>query len=884
MARVAPIQNSLVGGEISPRLYGRSDTEKYHAAAKAVANAIIAPHGGAYSRPGFYFLKETKDSSKFSRLIEFEFSDQQAYAIEMGEGYFRYFKDGGYILDTENLITNGDFPSAITGWTDLSTGTGAIAWDGAGAMNLVPGASGVAIAEQQLTFVTDGVDSSITIDVVSGVSGGDGVEVRVGTTSGATDIFTETHDSTGVKGAFRSTIVDIPLGTTVVYLQIRKAGTVTANVDDIELYREIVEILNPYLESELRDVQYAQSADVMYMVHPDHPIQKMSRFSHVLWTFAAAIFLDGPYNPRNYDSTHILTTTGTYTVGGACTITASGTGFTPFTAANVGEPIRLQDEDDTSKYFWAIIAGYSSPTVVTATVKVAVPTELQGNGTYKWNLAAFTAANGYPATVGLSGQRAWFGATAAKSQTFWGSVLADLDTFSLGTDADLAIVFTLAAKKPHKIQWIAGLGNSLLVGTRGGEWNIHGGGSPITPTNIQADPETSRGSEKIQPIEAGYALLMVQKFGHKLRELKTDFETDGYIAPDLTIMAEHLARTSKIVDVAYQAERESVVWIILDDGSLIAMTYEPEQKVVAWHHHDTQGTFEAITSIPGTDSDDVYVITKRTINGATKRFVELLMPTVFEGIQNAFFVDSGLTYTGPTYAVTAISAANPCVVRIDIGSEAYSFTGDGDQSLQFSNVLGMTEMNGDTYTIQSSSLVGGTVYDVTLNLDSSEYTAYIGGGSAQYGIKTVAGLTHLEGMEVVILADGGVEDTQDVISGSVTLSEPAAIIHIGLSYTPKIEFLEPDSGAQNGTSRGKIKRYNNIKVLLSETAGCKINGEEIPFRRINDEMGKPVELFSGIKSVENLGWDREALVTVEQPQPLPMNVLMMTGTLTTSDS
>jgi len=749
MARVAPIQNSLVGGEISPRLYGRSDTEKYHAAAKAVANAIVAPHGGAYSRPGFSFVHETKDSTKFSRLIDFEFSDQHAYAIEMGEGYFRFYRDGGIIVDGSSVI---------------------------------------------------------------------------------------------------------------------------------------VEVANTYLEADLRDIQYAQTADLIYLVHPDYPVKVLSRFSHISWTFTDVAFVDGPYNPRNYDGTFILTTTGTYTVGGTCTITATGTGFTPFTAANVGEPIRLQDEADTSKFFWAEIVGFTSSTIVTATVKVAVPTELQAKPSYKWNMDAFTAANGYPATVGLSGQRVWFGATTAKPQTFWGSVLADLNTFSLGTDADLSIVFTLAAKKPHKIQWIAGLGRGLMVGTRGGEWNIHGGGSPITPTNIQADPETSRGSDRIQPIEAGYALLMVQKFGHKLRELKTDFETSGYIAPDLTIMAEHLARTSKIVDIAYQAERESVVWAILDDGSLIGMTYEPEQKVVAWHHHDTQGTFEAITSIPGTDADDVYVVVNRTINGTTKRFVELMMPTVFDGIHNAFYVDSGLTYTGPVYTVTAISVANPCVVRIDIGSEAYSFTGDGDQSLQFSDVEGMTEVNGDTYTIQSSSLVGGTVYDVTLNLDSTEYTAYTSGGAAQYGIKTVTGMTHLEGMEVVILADGGVEDTQDVSSGSVTLSEPAAVVHVGLSYTPKIEFLEPDSGAQNGTSMGKIKRYNNIKVLLSESAGCKINDQEIPFRRINDEMGKPVELFSGIKSVENLGWDREALVTIEQPQPLPMNVLMMTGTLTTSDS
>lgn len=882
MARVAPIQNSLIGGEISPRLYGRSDTEKYGASAKTIRNVFIAPHGGGYSRPGFGFIQETKDSSKFSRLIDFEFSDQQAYAIEMGEGYFRFYRDGGYILDTDELITNGTFPSNITGWTDKSTGTGAIAWDGAGAMNLVPGASGAAIAEQALTFVTDGVDISLELEIVSGAAAADGLIVRVGSTSGASDIFSETHESNGVKGDGRSTVVDIPLGTTTVYLQFEKNTTTTAKIDNVTSFREIVEIAHDYLEGDLRDIQYAQTADVVYMTHPDYPVGVMSRFSHTNWTFEDVFFYDGPYAARNNDSAKTLTTTGTYTVGGTCTLTAVG--HSPFSAVMVGESIRLEDEGDNTKYFWASIAGYSSPTVVTATVQSAVPVSLQAAATFKWHLQAFTAANGYPAALGLSAQRLWFASTTAQPQSFWGSVIAELDTFSIGLEDDLSILFSIAAKKPHKIQWIAGLGAGLMVGTRGGEWQIHGGGLPMSPTNIQASPQTSRGSDRIQPIEAGYALLMVQKFGHKLRELKSEFQVDGYVSPDLMIMAEHIARDEKIVDIAYQAERESIVWVVLADGGLAAMTYEPEQQVIAWHRHDTQGTFEAVTSIPGENADDVYVIVNRTIGGTTKRFVEILKPTVFDGIKNAFFVDSGLSYTGPSYTVTAASVANPCVVRIDIGAESYSFSGDGNESLEFSGVLGMTELNGNVYSIQSSSLVGGTVYDVTLNLDASGFTAYTSGGAAQFGIKTVSGLDHLEGETVSILANGGVENDQVVASGSISVELPSSAIHVGLSYLPIIEFLEPEAGSQNGTARGKLKRYNDIKVLLSESAGCKINGQQVPFRRINDEMGKPVDLFSGVKSVENLGWDREAFVTIEQPQPLPMNVLALTGTLTTSDS
>ena len=123
----------------------------------------------------------------------------------------------------------------------------------------------------------------------------------------------------------------------------------------------------------------------------------------------------------------------------------------------------------------------------------------------------------------------------------------------------------------------------------------------------------------------------------------------------MTILAEHITEGG-INGFAYQQEPDSIAWTVRNDGVLACMTYRREEQVVAWHRHIIGGAFgsgdavvESVATIPGDlDEDEVYIIVKRTIGGATKRYVERMRNFDFgTSVSDAFFVDSGLTYKDP---------------------------------------------------------------------------------------------------------------------------------------------------------------------------------------------------------------------------------------------
>ena len=155
--------------------------------------------------------------------------------------------------------------------------------------------------------------------------------------------------------------------------------------------------------------------------------------------------------------------------------------------------------------------------------------------------------------------------------------------------------------------------------------------------------------------------MFVQRASRKVRELVYNFDSDSYQAPDLTVLAEHITNTG-VTEMAFQQEPDNIVWCVLTDGRLVGMTYRREEQVVGWHEHIIGGSFgsgnavvESIAVVPGDlNEDSVYMVVKRTVNGSTVRYVEYFSSFDFgTDVQDAFFVDSGLTYTGS--AATTIS-------------------------------------------------------------------------------------------------------------------------------------------------------------------------------------------------------------------------------------
>ena len=167
--------------------------------------------------------------------------------------------------------------------------------------------------------------------------------------------------------------------------------------------------------------------------------------------------------------------------------------------------------------------------------------------------------------------------------------------------------------------------------------------------------QSNHGAANIDAVAVANATLFVQRAKRKLRELAYNFDVDGYIAPDLTILAEHVTKGG-IVEMAYQEEPLAIIWCVRDDGELVALTYQREQEVVAWHRHVFGGAFgsgnavcESVAVIPTEDSEyELYMIIKRTINGATKRYVEYLNTFDFDETDNTSFnfLDSQLSYSG----------------------------------------------------------------------------------------------------------------------------------------------------------------------------------------------------------------------------------------------
>ena len=116
-----------------------------------------------------------------------------------------------------------------------------------------------------------------------------------------------------------------------------------------------VEVTTVYTTAQLPDLKYVQSADVMYIVHPSHPVYKITRTSDTAWTFTQVDFRRGPMQDDNITDTTLLANGRT----GSVTVTASAS---LFVSTDVGRIIRLHDG-------FAKITAFTSATVVTATVQ-----------------------------------------------------------------------------------------------------------------------------------------------------------------------------------------------------------------------------------------------------------------------------------------------------------------------------------------------------------------------------------------------------------------------------------------------------------------------------------------------------------------------------------
>jgi hypothetical protein len=364
-------------------------------------------------------------------------------------------------------------------------------------------------------------------------------------------------------------------------------------------------------------------------------------------------FTAGPLQDHNIELT---TLTASATTGNGITITASDVtginGDAGFKTTDAGRLIHLGTGKGLAK-----IVTVSSTLVVVADVIETLSTT---SATTDWALGAWSTTTGYPSCVSFYEQRLVFAGTTENPQTLYFSKSGDYENFDEnyhGTVADDdAITYTIASNQVNAIRFLSAT-RTLIVGTVGGEFSVSGGGTddPVTPTNILIKKQSNHGAANVDAIPVGNVTLFLQRAKRKIRELAYNFDVDGYVAPDMTILAEHISETG-INEMSYQQEPNQIIWCVRQDGQLVGLTYQREQQVVAWHRHIFGGAFstgnavcETVATIPTNDKEyQTWVIIKRTINGVTRRYVEYINQFDFTETDNTTFnfLDSQLSYSG----------------------------------------------------------------------------------------------------------------------------------------------------------------------------------------------------------------------------------------------
>jgi hypothetical protein len=456
---------------------------------------------------------------------------------------------------------------------------------------------------------------------------------------------------------------------------------------------------------------------------------------------------------------------------------------------------------------------------------------------------------------------------------------------------------------------------TLIIGTAGGEFTVSGGGtdSAVTPTNILIKKQSNHGAANVDAIAVGNATLFLQRAKRKIRELAYNFDVDGYLAPDMTILAEHITEGG-LTQIAYQQEPNQIIYAVRGDGELVGLTYQREQQVTAWHRHIFGGIFGTAT-ITVTDYANIKngtrIVLKKS-DGTTTTFTSATSATsgffhnatsnnqTATNLKTLIDANANFTATVSTNVVTIKEVVSTGLDYLTVSSfdiARLTTTSEGKSICESVAVIPTDDTEYQVYVIIKRTVNGSSrrYVEYLNNVDFTETDNttfnYLDSALAYSGtaVTTLSGLDHLEGQTVHILADGATHPTKVVSSGSISLDRSSTNVKVGLGYNSILQTMRLDAGSQNGTSQGKTKRIYEITVRLYESVGVEVGPnlsdmERIPFRTSSDVMDQGIPTFTGDKAVEFRGnYDTDGFIFVRQTQPLPLTVLSLYPELQTND-
>lgn len=622
-------QRSFAAGEVAPALYARTDTERYAHGLRTLRNAYVMRTGGIQSRPGTIYKGSTKSNGAV-RLVACVFADDQNYVLEFGNLYVRFWKDGAPVAAT------------VTGaWADATAYAAGIVVSYSGTNYVSLQAHTSATATNRPSTGSAWTDywaalSGTTYELPTGYTLAQLDDLQFAQVPGKLVIVHPTHPAASLTRASNNVwdLANLTYAT----------SSAIATPTNFALTYEAPQWFTS--EAYAIDEVVSNDGDVYRCILGHTSAAGNEPGTGASWETYWALKIPGAgggyqyvvtavdaYGIESVATAYLVTDQGLSTgawanvslswnsVSGAATYKlyrgTSSNDYRPIANANALSFVDAIQSD-------AAYIGYGGPPVTTP---------------------IFSTENNYPATVAFHQQRLVLGGTNAEPDVVRASRTADPFNFTIRSPIqdDDAISWRQLANRATRVNHLLNISNTLIGFTNIGEFVVTGGGDGILrPGEINPTVFSYNGANSLAPLPLDSTALYVQARGSKVLALTPGAQ--GSMGDDLSLTAAHLVDGYEITAWAYQEIPHSIVWMVRNDGTLLALSYVREIGIVGWSHNDTAGTFESVCSVPEGDEDAVYVVVNRTVNGSTVRYIERLADRF---ATRPVLCDAAKTYTSP---------------------------------------------------------------------------------------------------------------------------------------------------------------------------------------------------------------------------------------------
>lgn len=871
----SPIERSFSGGEVSPQLYGRVDQAKYASGLRTCRNMPVMRHGGVINRPGLQFIAEqpflsgdfAKGGAKFVPFI-FNQKTGETFLVVITSGYISFIQNGGQVVEG---------PVAIGGITNANPG---------------------------VVFAPGHGYSTLDEVIISGVSG----MTQVNNRNFLVLVIDANHFSLFLSGVGN---VD-----TTSYGAYVSGGSLN------RVYK--LNVNSTYGGVDVTLIKWAQTGDVITLVHPNVPPQELQRISALNWQLIPIDFRAPVTAPSGVSASGGTASAGNNAFYLITAVNANGdeteqpfapgAGFVNF-LVNQANPMTINWTASPDAVLYRIyktvapsangIFGFIGTTNSTTFVDYGITPD------YTNSLPAlgpsgnigFAGAGNYPSTVGFVQQRRCFGNSINDPTTIWMSRSGSFSNFAyhvVGAQPDDdPIVFIPANEQVNSIEHIIELRQMLLL-TSGAEIAVNGNSSgTVTPSAVNPQAQSFFGAGILKPITFGDVCLFQQARGWFVRDLGYAFEINGYRGNDLTIFSSHLFEGFTLENWTYQQIPNSIAWMARSDGDFLGLTYVREQQILAWHRHDTiNGTVLDVCSVPENPEDGVYFLIRRTISGVVRFYIERMANFHWSDVTQIALMDSWLRASGDTsnssqfvQGITGGTTWDSDEILIMRFNAAYA-KNPGDQIWVTSPSTGqqirftiVDQIDTQTYHVRSNRIVPVDCRAVNLQFMAP--------------IQTVTNLWTLEGQQVSIFADGFVVGSPNnreistvytVTNGQLTLDKPYQTIFVGLPITYDVETLDIDTSFGDSLLDTK-KNITRVAAYAINTRGVfagqrnpdmdPLNTAEDPLYGLMERKPEAIGTYDDVWPSETkpiyinieANWNRFGRVFIRQVDPVPMQLV-----------